>query len=70
MEIKKSYNSGKLIVIKTLIIPKLNHIILTIPKSSVEYLQQFEKEVYICLWGGKIQKLKKNIIIQDYRYGG
>ena len=61
---------GRLIVIKTLIIPKLNHLILTIPKPSVEYLQQFEKEIYIFLWGGKVHKVKKNIIIQDYRYGG
>lgn len=61
---------GRLTVIKTLIIPKLNHLILTIPKPSVEYLQQFEKEIYIFLWGGKVHKVKKNIIIQDYRYGG
>lgn len=50
---------GRLTVIKTLIIPKLNHLILTIPKPSVEYLQQFEKEIYIFLWGGKVHKVKK-----------
>lgn len=31
---------GRLLMIKSLIIPKLNHLTLTIPDPSVEYLQQ------------------------------
>lgn len=57
---------GKLTVIKTMIIPKLNHLIQTLPNPSVEYLQQFEKEIYCFLWGGggKVHKIKKILLFK------
>ena len=61
---------GRLTVIKTLIIPKLNHLILTLPNPKPEFLKMFETELFLFLWNSKIHKIKKNVIIQDYKYGG
>ena len=78
-EIKKILNQwkrrkltpiGKVTVIKTLIVPKLNHLILTLPNPSLEIIKLFEKEIYFFLWGNKVHKIKKNTIIQDYKDGG
>lgn len=38
---------GRLLMIKSLIIPKLNHLTLTIPDPSVEYLQQFDGNLQV-----------------------
>lgn len=61
---------GRLTVIKTLLIPKLNHLILTIPNPNDEIIQAFERDLYNFLWGGKVHKINKNVIIQDYANGG
>ena len=61
---------GRLTIIKTLIIPKLNHLILTLPNPKPEYIKMFETEMYHFLWNSKTHRIKKNTIIQDYRYGG
>jgi hypothetical protein len=55
-------------VIKTLIVPKLNHLILTLPNPSLEIIKMFGKEIYLFLWGSKVCKIKINTIIQDYMY--
>lgn len=57
-------------VLKNLIIPKFNNLILTLPNPNNEMLKEIDKELYYFLWGGKVHKIKKNIVIQDYRLGG
>ena len=61
---------GRLTVIKTLLIPKLNHLILTIPNPNEETICAFEKDLYNFLWNNKTHKVKKNIMIQEYANGG
>lgn len=61
---------GRLTVIKSLIIPKMNHLVLTLPNPSKDFLENFERELYVYLWGSKIHKVNKQTIIQDYRSGG
>ena len=61
---------GRLTVIKTLLIPKVNHLILALPNPSEEVIKSFENDLYNFLWKSKIHKVKKKVIIQDYRKGG
>jgi hypothetical protein len=61
---------GRLTVIKTLLIPKLNHLILTIPNPEDETIHAFERDLYNFLWSGKVHKINRNVIIQDYANGG
>lgn len=53
---------GRPVVLKTLIIPKLNHIILTLPNPYNETLKEIDKEIYYFLWVAKSTKLKKKCI--------
>lgn len=58
---RKLTSIGILTVIKTLIIPEINHLKLTLPNPG----KDFSKNIH-----GKIHKVKKNIIIQEYRFRG
>lgn len=48
---------GKLSIIKTLFIPKMNHLILTLPNPPTHYVKQFEVKLYDFLWDGKLNKI-------------
>ena len=61
---------GRLTVLKTLIIPKLNHLILALPMPNDNFLKDLESEMFEFLWNNKIHKVKKHTVIQDYRHGG
>jgi hypothetical protein len=50
---------GRLSIIKSLLIPKINHLILTIPNPGQEYFKKIETEMYKCLWGGNTHRIKK-----------
>ena len=61
---------GKITVVKTLIISKLNYLFLTlcIPKLSI--LKQFISKLYNFIWDGKPDKISRDIISKDYCNGG
>lgn len=61
---------GRIVVLKTLILPKMNHLILTLPNPNHEFIQKFDTALFNYLWGSDIHKIKKNTIIQDYSQGG
>ena len=69
-KLRKLTPIGRITVIKTLIIPKLNHLILTLPNPSNDFLKILENEIYQFLWLGKVRKVRKNTIVQDYYHGG
>ena len=48
---------GRLTVMKTLIIPKMNHLILTLPNPDKDFFKNFETGIYHYLWDGKIHKI-------------
>ena len=58
-EYRKLTQVGRLTIIKSLIIPKLNHLILSLPNPGQEYLKTLENRLYHFLWGSKIHKIQK-----------
>ena len=58
-EYRKLTPVGRLTIIKSLIIPKLNHLILSLPNPGQEYLKTLENRLYHFLWGSKIHKIQK-----------
>ena len=42
---------GRLTVIKTLLIPKVNHLILALPNPSEEVIKSFENDLYNFFYG-------------------
>lgn len=61
---------GKITVIKTLALAKLNHLILSIPNPSNEKINKIQNLFYKFLWKNSIDKVKRDTIIQDYSLGG
>ena len=57
---RKLTSIERLVVIKNFIIPRLNHLILTLPNPSKDlFYTDLEKELYYFLWNSKIHKIKK-----------
>ena len=61
---------GKITVIKTLIISKLNHLFITLPSPNNILLNQFINKLFGFIWNEKPDKIKRNSISQSYELGG
>ena len=60
---------GKITVLKSLVVSQLVHL-LTPLKSNYSALTEINKLLYTFLWNGKGDKIKRNVIINDYCDGG
>ena len=61
---------GKVTVIKTLIISKIVHILLSLPSPNKNTFKKINKMLYEFLWDGKPDKIKRNIGKQKLEKGG
>ena len=61
---------GKITVIKTFALSKLNHILSVIPEPSQDFIKGLERILYNFLWNGKPDKIKRSTMILDYKEGG
>lgn len=61
---------GKITVIKTLIVPKINHLILTLPNPLLEFIRSFERKLFKFIWNEKPDKIKRSTVIQGYENAG
>lgn len=65
---KNLTSTEKIRVIKTLIVPKINHLILTLPNPTLEYMRRFEKKTFqIYLDMKSLEKLKEALLFKDMR---
>jgi hypothetical protein len=62
--------SGKIAVIKSLLLPQLTYILSTMPSPPKEKIQEINKLFYKFLYSGGSEKIKRNILIGDYNTGG
>ena len=61
---------GKVTVIKTLIVSKIVHILLSLPSPNKATFNKINKMLYEFLWDGKPDKIKRNIAKQKLENGG
>ena len=61
---------GKICVIKTLALSKLNHILLSIPAPGRLQLKELETIFYKFIWDGKPDKIKRSTMSKHYYNGG
>ena len=61
---------GKVTVIRTLIISKIVHILISLPTPSKKVMLKINKMLYEFLWDGKPDKLKREIAKQKIENGG
>jgi len=61
---------GRITIVKSLLIPKFNHLVLSIPNPSIDFLKDLQKKIYEFVWKGKRDKISRDQISNDYADGG
>ena len=61
---------GKIVVIRSLIISKIVHILMSLPTPSKNTMLKINKLLYDFLWDGKPEKIKRNMAKQKLEKGG
>ena len=61
---------GKIVVIKSLALAKLNHLILSIPDPPQEKINMIQNLFFRFLWKNGRDKVKRTVITQEYKAGG
>ena len=57
---------GKLIVIKSLVIPKLNHLFIGLPNPSVDFIKSLQNMCFNFLWKNVPDKIRRQVVMQGY----
>lgn len=60
---------GKITVIKTLLIPSLNHLFLSLPNPTDKDLKELQDMFFKFLWDG-VYRIKSEVMYKDYIDGG
>ena len=60
---------GKITVIKTLLLPILNHLLISIPNPNDQILKELNSIFFEFLWEGPA-KIKQTVVIKQYCEGG
>ena len=61
---------GKITVLKTLILPKLNHVFVSLPNPDSFTMQEIISICYKFIWEGKPDKINRNQLCLSYLDGG
>ena len=61
---------GRITVIETLSLPILVQILRVLPNPPVQAMKEIQDIFYKFLWDGKPDKIKRNVIINNYEEGG
>ena len=61
---------GKITVIKTLVISKITHLLITLPDPPEQFLNNLNSLLFSFLWDGKQSKIKKTVVCQPFEDGG
>ena len=61
---------GKIQLIKSLMISQFNHLFLSIPSPSENFIKKLNGDLYSFLWNGKTDKIKRDIVVKKYFEGG
>ena len=60
---------GKITVIKSLLLPKLSHLLIALPNPDTETLNNINGIFFDFLWNGKA-KIKQPVVVKQYFEGG
>ena len=61
---------GRITIVKSLLIPKFNHLVLSIPNPPVDFLKNLQKKIYEFIWKGKRDKISRDQLSNNYADGG
>jgi hypothetical protein len=57
-------------VIKTLALPKLIHLLTSLPNLKQSLFNDLDKLFFYFIWDGKPEKIKRNTLVADFEDGG
>ena len=61
---------GKIVVIKSLAMAKINHLLLALPDPPTNILNELNALFFKFLWNGKQDRIKRKVVTKDYIKGG
>lgn len=61
---------GKILLIKTLALPKLTYVSTVLPNPSKEFIKKVENELFGFVWKKKPDKIKRTILYNTFENGG
>ncbi len=61
---------GRVTVIKTLAISKVNHLFLSLPNPGENIIKQLNTLFFNYLWNGPTDRVKRDVVIKPYHLGG
>ena len=61
---------GKITVIKSLALAKINHLLLALPDPPTNILNEINALFFKFLWTGKQDRIKRKVVMKDYINGG
>ena len=61
---------GKITLIKALLLPKLTHVFISLPKPPVDFLKRLKTALCNFLWNGKVDRLRRLSVCKQYKNGG
>ena len=61
---------GRITVIKTLLISKLNHLFIALPNPSEETINKLHVNFFHFIWKSNVDRINRDILMQDYEFGG
>ena len=68
--IRKLTVLGRIVVFKSLIIPKITNLLISLPNRSEQTIQQIKELAFKFIWQNKPDRIKREILTQTYPNGG
>ena len=61
---------GRITVVKSLILPKLTHLFLSLPNPNKELIKEIDSSFFNYIWNSKIDRIARKHIVKQYHDGG
>ena len=61
---------GRITVLKTIVIFKLNHLFIALPNPTEEIINNLQKNFFHFIWQSETDRIKREILMQEYDRGG
>ena len=61
---------GRIVVIKSLALAKINHLLLALPNPSQNIINELNTMFFKFVWNGGVNRIKRDVAIKNYKEGG
>ena len=61
---------GRITVIKSLLLPKLTHLFLSLPNPSIPFIKQLNTLFFNFIWSNKNDRVARKLLVQPFNMGG